>query len=60
MAEHMSHSHEMTPDEARHRLHTLRTKEQAGTLTVGEAGEITRLLVILGESEMGGKGTKAA
>ena len=46
------HKHEMTPDQARQRLHELRDKEKRGELTVKDAGEITRMLVILGEYEM--------
>ena len=60
MAEHMAHPHGMTPDDARRRLTELRAKEKTGTLTVTEAGEITRLLVVLGESTMEEKGRHAA
>jgi len=60
MPEGTPREHELSPEEARRRLETLRTKERAGTLTVNEAGEITKLLVILGESEMGHRGERAA
>jgi len=45
--------HGMTPEEARKRLDQLREKEHRGELTVHEAGEITKLLVILGEKKGG-------
>jgi hypothetical protein len=46
---------ELSKDEARRRLDMLRAKEKRGELTVHDAGEITRMLVILGEHETGGK-----
>lgn len=55
MQEGMSHEHEMSADEARRRLDQLRAKEGRGELTVHEAGEITKLLVILGEKRGGEK-----
>jgi hypothetical protein len=51
--------HEITPEMARQRLRELREKERRGELTVKDAGEITRMLVILGEVEME-RGEKAA
>ena len=42
---------EMSIQEARRRLDELRAKEGRGELTVHDAGEITRLLVILGEKQ---------
>jgi hypothetical protein len=50
---------EITPEMARQRLRELREKERRGELTVKDAGEITRMLVILGEYEME-RGEKAA
>ena len=47
------HEHGMTTEEAQHRLDELREKEKRGELTVHEAGEITKLLVILGEKRTG-------
>jgi len=45
--EHKTMSHE----DLRRRLHELRAKEGRGELTVKEAGEITRILVELGEEQ---------
>lgn len=45
------HGH-ITPDQARTRLRELRDKEKRGELTVKDAGEITHMLVVLGEAEM--------
>jgi len=42
----------ITPEMARQRLRELREKERRGQLTVKDAGEITHMLVILGEQEM--------
>ena len=50
---------EITPEMARKRLRELREKEGRGELTVRDAGEITRMLVVLGEHEME-RGEKAA
>ncbi|MHB9130541.1 MAG: hypothetical protein ACYDBB_05540 [Armatimonadota bacterium] len=50
---------EMSPQEARQRLDELREKEQRDELTVHEAGEITKLLVVLGEQQEK-KGEQAA
>ena len=47
----METEHKPTPEELRQRLHELRQKEERGELTVKEAGEITRLLVELGEEQ---------
>lgn len=55
MPEMHPHHEKTTPDEARRRLHELRDKEKRGELTVHDAGEITRLLVVLGESVLGEK-----
>ena len=60
MPEMTPHEHNISPEEARRQLDALRAKERDGTLTVHEAGEITRLLVILGESAVGRKGERAA
>ena len=52
--------HEEVPvEEARKMLRDLREKEKRGELTVRDAGQITRLLVILGEHELE-RGEKAA
>lgn len=63
MAEHMSpHGHMtggMSVEDARRRLHELREREKTGKLTVHDAGEITRMLIILGEHEME-RGERAA
>ena len=53
-------SHEMSREDASRRLDELRKKESRGELTVHEAGEITKMLIILGEEEEKGKGKKAA
>lgn len=54
MPESTPHGHGMSAEDARRRLDELRRKEKSGTLTVHEAGEITKLLVIIGE-ERGGE-----
>jgi len=51
--------HDVTPEMARERLRDLREKERRGELTVRDAGEITRMLVILGEYELE-RGERAA
>jgi len=55
MPEKMPREHVMTAEEARRRLSELRMREERGELTVHEAGEITKLLVILGEEQTGQK-----
>lgn len=47
----METEHKPTHEELRQRLHELRQKEEQGNLTVKEAGEITRILVELGEEQ---------
>lgn len=53
----METERKMSHEELRQRLHELRDKEGKGELTVKEAGEITRLLVELGEEQEEKAGT---
>ncbi len=55
MPEKTPHEPAMTVNDARRRLDDLRDKERRGELTVHDAGEITKLLVFLGEEKMHGK-----
>ena len=48
-------SRAISAEEARRRLDQLHAREKHGHLTVHEAGEITKLLVILGEHQAGKK-----